>query len=484
MSEIKKFFIHYSHFFTGQTIATLFGFISFPVFTRILTQGEYGIMSLVATTIALLVALTKGGLSGGIVRYYAEYNTSQEQRDIFSSTIFFRGLIIACIAVLLYLLVLQFPPTLLGLNEEIVSYFMIMAVYVFIRPMNIIVLNLLQTSGKTILFNIVTILERGAPVFFSILLLLYVIGQFAGYFGGLVLGELTVSLVLFIWFFSTYKVNIKKVSYKLSLDLISFGLPLLLSEILYLLLSYLDRYLIFALKGEDALGVYSVGHNMAFYVSNILMVSLTSTIIPLYTSTYQNEGREKTEAFLSKAVHYMLILLIPTWFGYCALAEDIFIDFTSEKYASAAAFSPIILLGSFCFGMNSIFSAGLFLQKKTKQISAILCAGFVVNILTNLLLIPKYGVLGSAFASLLGYVVVMILTIIFSNRHIAITVSFTHILYYLGLSGGMFFILSQIEMESHWFNLIVKVVCGAAIITLGALYKEKEVLERLKEKML
>ncbi len=329
-----------------------------------------------------------------------------------------------------------------------------------------------------------TILERGAPVFFSILLLLYVIGQFAGYFGGLVLGELTVSLVLFIWFFSTYKVNIKKVSYKLSLDLISFGLPLLLSEILYLLLSYLDRYLIFALKGEDALGVYSVGHNMAFYVSNILMVSLTSTIIPLYTSTYQNEGREKTEAFLSKAVHYMLILLIPTWFGYCALAEDIFIDFTSEKYASAAAFSPIILLGSFCFGMNSIFSAGLFLQKKTKQISAILCAGFVVNILTNLLLIPKYGVLGSAFASLLGYVVVIILTILFSNRHIAITVSFTHILYYLGLSGGMFFILSQIEMGSHWFNLIVKVVCGAAIITLGALYKEKEVLERLKEKML
>jgi len=479
MPPLKRFFINYSHFFTGQTIATLFGFISFPVFTRVLTQEEYGIMSLVATTMVLVVAFAKGGLSGGIVRFYAEYNESHEQRTLFSSTIFFQGLILSAVSVLIYLLALLFAPTVLGIKKTYVPYFMMMSVYVFIRPMNIIVLNVLQTSGKTIFFNVVAVIEKGCPIIFCVPMVLYIIGQFSGYFMGLVLAEGVVSLVLFVWFFATYEVDIKKVSGKLALDLIGFGLPLLLSEISYFFLTYVDRYLILSFQGEGALGLYSVGQNMAFYVFGIMMLSLTSSIVPLYVTTYRNEGREKTEEFLSKVTHYMLLLMIPAWFGYYAVSKDIFIAFASEKYAPAASISTIILLGSFCFGMNSLFSAGLFLQKKTRQMSAILFAGFVVNISANLLLLPKYGVLGSAIASLVGYIVVVTLMAILSNRYIAIKISGTHIFYYLILSAGMFFVLSYIETGSHWWNLIVKLTCGVMIVVPGVLYKEKEVLDKL-----
>ncbi len=479
MASVKKFIIHYSHFFTGRVVATLFGLISFPIFTRILTQEEYGIMSFVATTIALVVAIAKGGLSGGIVRFYTEYNDTQDQRAIFSSTIFFRGLISVSISVVLYLVVLQFAPAYLGFREAYIPYLTIMSVYVFIHPMNMIVQNVLQISGKTILYNIILVIERGCPILFSILMILYVRRQFSGYFIGLVLGEACVSLVLFAWFFSKYNVNIRKVSGSLALALFGFGFPLLLSEISYLLLSYVDRYLILAFQGEGALGIYSVGHNMAFYLSAVIMFSLTSSMVPLYITTYKNEGREKTEAFLSKVTHYMLIVLIPAWFGYLAVSRDLFIALASPKYESAATFSAIILLGSFCFGMNSLFSAGLFLQKKTKQMSAILFVGFVINISMNLLLLPKYGLMGAAIASLVGYIIVVTLTVFFSTRYIAIKISMAHTLYYCVLSGVMFLVISQIETGSHLINLIVKVICGILLIIPGVLYKEKEVRNNL-----
>ncbi len=479
MASVKKFIIHYSHFFTGQAVATLFGFISFPIFTRVLTQEQYGIMSFVATTIALVVAITKGGLSGGIIRFYTEYSETQDQRALFASTIFFRGLIAAGVSVVVYLLVLQFAPHYIGLKDSYIPYLMIMSVCVFLQPMNLIVQNVLRISGKTILYNIVVVIQRGSPAILSILMLLYVVGQFSGYFIGVVLGEVIVALILFTWFFSTYKINLNSVSRKLALDLIGFGFPLLLSEVSYLLLAYVDRYLILAFQGEGALGVYSVGHNMAFYLSAVMMLPLTSSIVPLYITTYKNEGREKTEAFLSKVMHYMLVLLIPAWFGYHAVARDLFIAVASEKYQYAATFSTVILLGSFCYGMNSIFSAGLFLQKKTKQMSAILFIGFVVNISMNLLLLPKYGVMGAAISSLVGYIIVVALMAILSTRYITIKISGTHILYYCILSCGMLLVLTQIETGSHWLNLIVKVICGIVFIVPGVLYKEKEVFDRL-----
>jgi len=457
----------------------LFGLISFPIFTRILTEAEYGIMSFVATTLALVSAITKGGLSGGIVRFYTDYSETDDTRTLFSSTILFRGLFSCSLSVVVYLLILKIAPSYFGINPLYVPYFIIMAPYVFLYPMNVIMQNLLRISGKTIFYSITLMLQKGCPVIFSVLMVLYIVGQFSGYFIGLVLGETLVSLVIFSWFFLTYKVDIKKVSGKLTRDLFGFGFPLLLSELCYLLLSYVDRYLILAFQGEGSLGVYSVGHNMAFYLSAIIMMPLSSAIVPLYVTTYKNEGREKTEAFLSKTAHYMLILIIPACFGYHAVSRDLLIAVASQKYASAADFSTIILIGSCCFGMHSLFSAGLFLQKKTGQMSAILFIGFVANILMNLFLLPKYGVIGAAYASLAGYIIVVTLMAIFATRYIAIKINGGHILYYCISSLAMFLAVSQIETGSHFINLMTKMIAGVVIIVPVVLYKEKEVLDRL-----
>jgi O-antigen/teichoic acid export membrane protein len=69
---------------------------------------------------------------------------------------------------------------------------------------------------------------------------------------------------------------------------------LLFNESAFLALSYADRYLIVAYLGEEALGLYSVGYNVAMYIGNIIMFSMSYAIVPIYVGIYGEEGRKKT----------------------------------------------------------------------------------------------------------------------------------------------------------------------------------------------
>jgi len=480
VSSLRKFFTHYSHFFLGSAGSLILGFISFPILTRVLTREEYGIVGLVTTTMFLAVSFAKAGLSDGIIRFYKEYSDSEERRTIFSSTIIFRGLIFSAIVFVLYISIFPLVYGYMKISGTYLVCFMIMSVYLLIRPLNIIVLNVLRITDRTIFYNIVGLVGRAASIILSLSLLLYVIGKFYGYFVGLVISEFIVSATLFYWFFKHYRVSLSQVSKALSVKLIKFGFPLLISELSYLLLTYIDRYMIVAYHGEDALGLYSVGYNLASYLSDMMMFSLGSAVIPIYVMIYDKEGRAKTEEFLAKCMKYITIVVIPVFVGYTVISEDLFVTLASQKYASAAGFSPIILLGSLFLGMNNIFDAGLYLKKQSRLILLIMVIALVINVILNMLLLPKYGVWGASIATLVACIASSALTIALGFRHIMVRVDFKTAAYYGVLSLVMYLVVSRIDIMPVWLDLIVKVAAGAFIIIPGVLLREKEIVEKLK----
>lgn len=480
MSSLRKFAIHYSHFLTGSVLSLLLGLISFPILTRILSREEYGILGLVSTTMFLAVAIAKAGLSDGIVRFYKEYTDTDDRLIIFSSTVIVRGLFLSTATVIVYLLFFPVISRYLNINNKYLICFMLMAINLLLSPLNGIVLNIARTTERTIFFNIIRVIGKIISIALSLFFLIYVIGEFYGFFIGMILAEIIVSLILFYWFLSNYKIALNKVSGELAKNLIKFGWPLLITELSYLLLSYADRYMIVAYKGEGELGLYSVGYNMASYISDIVMFSLSYAVIPIYVGIYEKEGKEKTEEFLKRCLHYLLIAIIPMLFGYIAISEDLFTTLASKKYAAAAIFSPIILLGSLFLGMNNIFNAGLYLKKKSMSILLIMLSALMTNIVMNLVLIPAYGIMGAAIATLVACIVLAALTIFLSYKYIIVKIDIRTIFYYLLLSGIMYFIVKQIETGIHWMNLFTKIITGALIIVPGVLIKEKEVRAKIK----
>jgi O-antigen/teichoic acid export membrane protein len=477
MSSIKKFALHYSHFFTGSVLSLLLGFITFPILTRILTKEQYGVLGLVTTTLLVLVALAKAGLSDGIIRFYRDYSEAEGDREVFSSTILYRGLLFSTIAAVVYVLCTPWLIQYLGIDNSYLICFFIMSVYLFIRPMNIIVLNLLRATGNTIFLNVSGLVSRIAGIALSLLLLIYIVRELYGYFVGYIIGELVLTLILFHWFYQNFKKNqLSKISGTLAVKLIKFGIPLLLTELSWLLLTYADRYLIVGYLGAESLGVYSVGYNMAMYISDIITFSLSYSIIPIYVDTYGKEGKEQTEKFLEKSLRYVLIAIIPLCVGYYAVAAEFITLVASTKYASAAIFSPLILVGSLLIGLNYIFNAGLYLQKKSNTILAIMLFGMVVKILLTIVLISKYDLMGAAIATLVSALCTNVLTILTSYKYIKIKIDILSVAKYALLSLAMLLLLSTIHTGSAWLNLFAKITVGAAVVVSATLLMEKDIL--------
>jgi O-antigen/teichoic acid export membrane protein len=472
MSPFRKFIKQFSHFFSGGIVSQLFSFITFPILTRVLTKEEYGILGLVSVTMLFGIAVAKAGLSDGIIRFYKEYSGTHEKLEVFSSTVLMRAIVLSSLTTLLYLVLVLIGRGTLRLNDIYAVCFLIMAFNLFISPLNIAVVYFLRVNDKTLFMNVLSFIGKVISVGLSLFFLLYVFKGIYGYFVGILIADVIISVVLFSWFFKHYRFNPMKVSKELNIKLVKFGGPLLLSELSFLLMSFADRYLIVGYLGEQALGLYSVGYNVASYIGNIITLSISYAIVPIYVNIYATEGREKTEAFLKKSLHYILVAIIPMWFGYLAISRDLFITVASEKYEMAAEFSPLILLGYFLLGLNTIFNAGLYLKKKTIISFIIAFSAILLNIGLNLVLLRRFGITAAAVIAAASCMMSLILTIGISKKFVTVRVDVKSLIYYVGVSVLMYLVIREIETPRAYVNLLLKIIVGAFVVMGAVVYKE------------
>lgn len=452
----------------------LLGLVTFPILTRLLGRDEYGVLGLVTTTVSIAVALAKGGLSDGIIRFHRDYAGTPERSRVFTSTVLFRGIAFSLVSCALYAATIPFFARWLGVEPRYLICFYVMLPYLFIRPLNIIVLNYFRAQGLTVRYNVNNVATRALGIALSLTLLIYVIRDLYGFFMGLVLAEIGASFALFIWLFRRYSVAWNSVSASLSTDLLRFGVPLVLTELSYLLLAYLDRYMIVAVHGEDLLGLYSVGYNLPSYINELVMFSLSYAVVPIYTELYTTKGREATEAFLSRALRYYVIAVIPLCAIYASVSRDLLIVLASSKYADAAAFSPVILVALVFLGMNSILAAGLYLQKRTKQLLLIMAVALLVNVSLNLLLLPPFGAMGAAFATLGATIVSSLLTWHFARRHITLQMPVSTVVFYVAIALCMVAAAQAISTGREWLNVPAKTAVSLLILGVALMWREPE----------
>lgn len=473
MTSLRKFFVHYSHFFTGRALSLLLSLISFPILTRLMSPEEYGVLSLVNSTIIMLVAVGKAGLSDGIIRYYREYQAAQGSRDVFASTVLIRGIVLAGLVALAYVLLIPYIYPYLNISRAYLSAFLIMGATLFLRPLNLIVFNIMRARENTLLYTSIGFIEKFATVFLSLVFFVYVARSLYDYFLGVVLAELVVSFILFAWLKRDHGINGRLLSGSLSIELIKFGAPLLAAEMLYLLLAYADRYMLAAYKGEAVLGLYSVGYNLASYIGTLITFSLSFAVVPIYVSVHQTEGARKTREFLERCLHYFLIGVIPIAIGYAAVARDLLVILASDKYAAAATFSPVILVGVLFLGVNNILNAGLYLQKKTMALFIIMFVAVGLNVGLNMALIPTYSVMGAAVSTLIAAMTSTALTILLSFRYMPITLRLKDSVHYGVLFALLYLVLARVNIGEAWLDLAAKVAISVGLLGPFIFVKEK-----------
>ncbi|MFH0925717.1 MAG: oligosaccharide flippase family protein, partial [bacterium] len=353
MSDIKTLVKQASHYFTGNTLSLLAGFISFPILTRVFTVSDYGIMNLISITLVFVTALCKLGINKGAARFYEEFNSGKRKSNpnTFQATFFWGGVFLSGGITLIYLLSIK-SASFFVKNNYIINLFYLTVLLVWFRSISAILLSLLNAAERSKLYSLIIIVHRYITLTLSIFLTFYFIKGLQGYYIGIIIAELIVVSFLVVLYLN--KINPRYFSLSFLKESLQYGLPLIAFELAGVFLTKGDTYQLQYFKGSAEVGLYSAGYNLCTYCSQLIIMPLILAIYPVYMKIWITRGKDETTKFLNRLLSYFLMLAIPIIFGIWAIGKEAITVLASSKYSSAHIILPIILTGMFLDGCSNI----------------------------------------------------------------------------------------------------------------------------------
>lgn len=215
-----------------------------------------------------------------------------------------------------------------------------------------------------------------------------------------------------------------------SLDLRSaplrMGFAFFLSAVFVKVYSYVDSFTLKAVIGDAAVGLYSVAYKLT-YAFQFLPLAFVGTLYP--TLAAKAHEPQELKRILLDALWYMALLASPIVFGLFSLAPEIIARFYGADFAeSALSLSVLVFVLLFIF---LDFPIGSLLNATGRQAQKTTIMGLVmvVNIVANLVLIPRVGVVGASMAALLSFSFMFALGWLFARRVVPVTLRdlFAHV---------------------------------------------------------
>lgn len=462
---LRRLALHVSNYSIGNLLVTVSGFISFPIFTRIFSVAEYGILNLISATLGLLLAVSKLGVQHSIVRFYGEVRSGQQGATIsqYLSTTLVGMTAIGLATTLVWAAASLLIPSSWWSDPRVSDLFLLTAVLLLIRTIDSALINFLRAEERSGVLNIYNVAKRYGTLALVLVTLFYLARNLYGYFWATVFAEAAAVALLFATMRRTRRFAPSEFSSELFKRMLLFGIPMIAFELSGIILNIGDRYVIEAMLGSEALGIYSAGYNFCQYVQAVFLAALSQAVVPMYVRSWEEKGPAETGRFVRMTMHYYLMVAMPLVAGVSAVGREMLVILASEKYVDGATVIPYVAAGMAIDATLAIVGAGLYIHKRTMIMAALMAFCAVLNIALNIWLIPSLGIVGAAIATLVAYAILAFGAWQASRRLLPISFPWTSAAKFAALAAIMYAAVSSISLANRWTMVSVQVVVGVMV---------------------
>lgn len=382
----------------------LLSFASFPVLARLFSVSDYGLIALTLKIILLATVISKFGLQNSIQRFYAEEVKSGDaaSRRRFYSTLLTTVFLIGGAVTALFVAGVALAPA-TWLSHTLRLALLVAAVLVVTRCVQPMLLSFLRAEERTKSYNGVEIGLKALTLLVVFGLLFTVSRTTTAFFVGTAAAEIATVLLFLVIFQHAGLLNFNCVDRELLKRALLFGAPLIGYELASVILDSGDRLLVQLFLGAQAVGHYSAAYNIATYTEEALMQPINLALFPLYMKLWTERGAQETQQFLSRSLHNFLLLAIGVVAVVIMTSKDIVVVLASRKFAEASHLLPILVTGLLIYAIHIFLNAGLLIYNKTQLMTKLVIASCIVNVILNVVLLPRIGLLGAAWSTLISY---------------------------------------------------------------------------------
>lgn len=379
----------------GTVLSKLVTFLMVRFYTGMLTPAEFGTGDLLITTVSLLMPFVSFGISEGVFRFLPEY--PKAKKNIFSIgiyTVTAGGIVLAALLPLLHLI------------GSFAGYLPLLAFLTMAACYHSVCEQYVRSEGNTILFAKQGLLNTLLVVTLNILFLTVFHLGVTGYVLSVGLADSACTGYL-VCKQRLWRRLIRHPNRKLLQKMLRYSIPLIPTTVFWWITSVSDRYMISAMLGEEANGIYTVANKLPTILtllSGVLMQSWQYSAVKEAKSSLQEQVEYYSNVWLAllSALSFICSAMI-------ALAKVEIRILADAEYFKAWQYTPV-LCAAMLFCAFTSFMGSVYTVKRRSGLSlgtSLLGAG--VNIGLNLLLIPsQIGIEGAALATLVSYVIVFL----------------------------------------------------------------------------
>ena len=408
--RIRTLFTHTTVYGLGDVATSIMTFLLLPVFTSYLTPADYGILALLLLAGAVSKTTFRFGMEPAFMRLWYDCADLRARQQL-ASTIFFFLLVVNSLLLAAGMVAAPvIADILIGspAYANVLRIFMIQTLAVglfFLLPFSI--LRIQKRSGRFAAWTF----SRAVAV---IAMRLVLVAGFGMGVLGVVVADLAVTAV-YALLLSPTSAPLVRVTFSRTVlaEALRFGLPRLPPGIGHHAVAMSDRYLLSLFTTVSTVGVYSIGATLGLALRYFLSAFQFAWAPFVFETMDEPDARETYRAVTT----YVLLLMVLLAAGLSAIAADVVRLMTPPPFHEAARVVPWIALAALLQGVYQLTSAGLSIVKRTNYYLVAFCAAAATSIGGNLLLIPRFGMIGAAWTQTIAYSVLAAVGMAVSQWH-------------------------------------------------------------------
>ena len=450
-------------------LGSLIPFITIPIFTRILTPEDYGILALALIYAIFMCGLANFGVSLVFERNYFQYRDNPEKlAQLLYSSLVFIMTNFALLAGITYLFKENISEFLTGSDQYDILIMTAFAANFFSGTANNLFFAYFKNAEKATIYTKYKILSTVLYFIISLILVAYMrVGVI-----GIVMAQLITGVSTFLLFMYSL---LKELPFSLNKNIlfktVKISYPLIPGAFNKIIHTEFDKYMISLMVTLNSVGVYYIGKKIS-ELSFTFMTAVENVFNPqVYQRLFgqHDQGSESIGKYLTPFLYVAIFVALLI----ALFSEELMTILTPTSYHAAI---PIITILSMYFGFfffAKINSVQLIYMKKSHIVTVL---GFVtigLNVGLNIPFIMMFGAVGAAWGTMLAGLISGTIKLLVAQHYYKINYERNKIAWIMGtffIGATVIAFMNLLDIPYFW-SLTVKIIFLAFYLNLGIYYK-------------
>jgi O-antigen/teichoic acid export membrane protein len=399
LSNLRKLATQSAVYGAADVFTNVVNLLLVPLYTSFLTAVDYGNLALLILFGTLAKIVFRLGLDAGFFRIHYELKTEAERRVLAGTVSLFAAGVGALLLAAVAAAARPLTGWLFGATPVPASWVVLVAADVAAGTLAFVPLALLRIQDRPALFSTFSAARHTVNIVLKVALVMAGRGV-----GGILWSDLVATIVFSLALLPIlFRHAALSFSRPLLAEALRFGLPKVPHGLLLQVQNLADRKILdlFVTRGE--VGLYQMGYNFGQGVK-----FATSAFEPAWGPfVYAQLARPDARTTLARVSTHVFAFFTGAALAVAVLGGDLLTLLTPHNpaFRAAAPVIPVVALAYLLHGVFLLTSIGIGIAKKARYYPVVTGAAAAANVVANFALVPRLGMMGAAWATVLSYAV-------------------------------------------------------------------------------